>query len=135
MPKQALKAVMHIYLLSIRFLEDFGMDIGELLVVQDAHTKLSAEVKAAAAKTDKDGSGQEKSEGDGASAKENKGQYSNGAAPSTTYPATNSASYGAYHNSQYQQYGSRYTGTYGQGGYGQYNSYYGGYGGGSGSGY
>jgi len=111
----------------VEFLEDFGTDIGQLMAAQDSHNKLTAEIREkakeeSASSNGEVGSGIKTIEGRGKKAKEES------SSSNTTYPATNTASYGAHHTNQYQQYGSRYDSQYGS--YGSYGGYggYGGYG-------
>ena len=117
----------------VEFLEDFGTDISQLVAAQESHSKLTAEIRKEAGKSGGEG---DSANGPSGSIKtiENRGGAKRPANGNTTYPSTNSASYGAHHNSQYQQYGSRYNqsyGSYGSSGYGS-GGYYGGggYGGG-----
>ncbi len=124
----------------VEFLEDFGTSIAALTSAQEAHSKLTAEIRAQAAKSGSSSSGDAAAAngevGSGIKTIEGRakkpaanGAASAAAAATTTYAAAaaNSASYGAHHTSQYQQYGARYS---------QYPSsaqgYYGGYSGGSG---
>ncbi len=136
----------------VEFLEDFGSDIKQLLAAQERHSKLAAEIRAAAAKSSDPAAGDSASTatngevGSGIKTIEGRSgglkKPSNGSSGTTTYAATNSASYSAHHTSQYQQYGSRYqqyppsgssggyygSGGYGGGGGGGGGSYYGSYG-------
>jgi predicted nucleic acid-binding Zn ribbon protein len=117
------------------FLEDFALNISDVLKAQDEHARLKVEIKPSDAASG--GSGSKTTDSRGGSKKH--GQ-TNG---TSTYGATgNSATYGAAHTNQYQQYGSRYnqhgsSGYPASSGYGsQYGqSYYGqsGYGGQTGS--
>ncbi len=90
------------------FLEEFGSNISELLAAQTAHAKLNVELKPAVV------GGKDESQHHGGSnpiktvdSTYRSDRPSNGST-ATTYPATNSSSYTAHHNTQYQQYGSRY---------------------------
>lgn len=100
------------------FLEDFSLNINDVLKAQDDHSKLKVELKPSDSSSGASGV----KTNDSRSSKKH-GQ-TNG---TSTYGATgNSASYGAAHTNQYQQYGSRYNQHYSGSGYGsQYNNYYG----------
>ena len=109
----------------IEFLEDFGPNINDIQVAKDHHEKLSEEVKKEAKVAEEKGEKaietiEGHSGGGGGKSKANKNGNS-GDASTTTYAATNSASYNAAHASSYDQYGSRY--NYGQYYQGYYQSY------------
>ncbi len=125
----------------VEFLEDFGTNISHLLEAQERHNKLAAELREAnkteeGADSSSAGAGAAAAaNGEGIKTIEGRGKKPSGASPTTTsYPAANSASYGAHHHQQYHQYGSRYNASYGSYSGSGYNSYYG-YGGSYGSGY
>ena len=109
------------------------MSVQELSEAQEEHKQVvqvarEEATKEAGTKLNAAGNNKEASSGAAASIKTVEGRgksASNG--NSTSYAATNSASYGAHQNSQYQQYGSRYN-SYGGGSYGGAGGYYQGYG-------
>lgn len=104
----------------IEFLEDFGDKIGDIQKAKDKHEALNEEVKKEAKVAEEKGEKPiETIEGHSGKFK---GKKENGGGDSsTTYTATNSASYNAAHASNYDQYGSRY--NYGQYYQGYYQSY------------
>ncbi len=104
----------------VEFLGDFGNDVTELLAAKAECEKVNEEAKKEIEKIEaKSEKAIETIEGRSGKSKASK-NGSDSASSTTIYPATNSASYNAAHNSSYDQYGSRYD-------YGQYNQYYQGY--------
>ena len=104
----------------IEFLEDFGTNISDIQVAKDNHEKLSEEVKKEAKVAEEKGEKVIETI-EGHSGGDRKSKASKNGESTTTYAATNSASYNAAHASSYDQYGSRY--NYGQYYQGYYQSY------------
>jgi pre-mRNA-processing factor 39 len=95
----------------LEFLEEFGSEISILLAAQAEHTKLSIELKPQIAESEPSMAPPTSGKTNDSSHRQSNGApVSSSPSTTTTYPASNSMSYSAHHNTQYQQYGARYSG-------------------------